>query len=77
MLVLIATGGIKMDYTSGRENSLEEEEETIYSRKKRETLVEEGALRYEEDGFMEGYEEELEFTEEEGFLEAYEEELFM
>lgn len=54
---------------------------TIYSSKKREILVDEGGLRYEEDGFMKGYEEEwgeeLDFTDEDDFLELLEEELLM
>ncbi|MFH1276345.1 MAG: hypothetical protein ABIH82_04505 [Candidatus Woesearchaeota archaeon] len=52
-------------------------EESIYSKKKREILVDEGAINYEEEGFMEGYENDLEFTDEDDFLEAYENELFM
>jgi hypothetical protein len=50
-----------------------EEINTIYSKKKREVLVDEGALSYEEAGFMEGYEEELDFTDEDHFLELPEE----
>jgi hypothetical protein len=43
--------------------------ETIYSQKKREILVDDGALSYEEAGFMEGYEED--------FIDSYEEELLI
>ncbi|PIN75131.1 hypothetical protein COV17_04235 [Candidatus Woesearchaeota archaeon CG10_big_fil_rev_8_21_14_0_10_36_11] len=32
------------------------DDNSFYSKKKRELLVEEDALNYEEDGFMEGYE---------------------
>ncbi|HLC90644.1 MAG TPA: hypothetical protein VJI15_02655 [Candidatus Nanoarchaeia archaeon] len=44
-------------------------EETIYSKAKREVLVDEGALSYEEEGFMEGYEED--------FLDSAEDELLI
>jgi hypothetical protein len=41
-------------------------EESFYSKSKREKLVEEGALNSEEDGFMQGYEEDsYEFDDEE------------
>ncbi|MBI2665722.1 hypothetical protein HYX12_03820 [Candidatus Woesearchaeota archaeon] len=60
------------------------QDETIYSRQKREILVEEDVLRHEEDGIMQGYEEglsfvedEIDFTDEEDFLESYEEELIV
>ena len=55
--------------------SSQEEVDTIYSKKKREILVDEGALSYEEEGFMKGYQEELDFTEEDELLDLPEERL--
>ncbi|MBS3123168.1 hypothetical protein J4437_00895 [Candidatus Woesearchaeota archaeon] len=46
----------------------EEEEETIYSRKKREILMDEEGLTSAEDGFMDGYENSLSFMDEDDFL---------
>lgn len=43
----------------------EEEEDWVYSKKARERLLEEEALTSEEDGFMEGYEADLETEQEE------------
>ena len=71
---------IKTRWSQATEDA-DEELDTIYSKKKREILVDEGSLRYEEDGFMEGYEEEwedeLDFTDEDDFLELLEEELLL
>lgn len=69
-------GVVKMRLRSSRWES-NSDEETIYSKKKREALLDEEGIKSEEDGFMEGYGEELDFTEEEDFLDAYEEELFL
>ena len=40
-------------------------DESFYAKKKRASLIEEGALSYEEDGFMKGYEEGIEEIQEE------------
>jgi hypothetical protein len=40
-------------------------DESFYAKKKRAILVEEGAISYEEDGFMRGYEDGLEEIKEE------------
>ena len=49
------------------------EEENFYSKRIRALLVEEDALRGEEDGFMQGYEEEWQYNEE---MSAFGEESF-
>jgi len=41
-----------------------EPEENFYSKSRREALLEEDELKYEEDGFMAGYEAGIEFREE-------------
>ncbi|MBI2151642.1 hypothetical protein HYU21_02865 [Candidatus Woesearchaeota archaeon] len=52
----------------------EEEEETIYSRKKREILMDEEGLTNAEDGFMNGYENSLCIMDEDDFLDFEDEE---
>ncbi len=42
-------------------------DESFYTKKKRASLIEEGALSCEEDGFMKGYEEGIEEVQEEDF----------
>ena len=55
-------------YGSRYKYASEEDEETIYSKKSRERMVEEDNLNHEEDWVMEGYEEALPELEEEDEL---------
>ncbi len=54
--------------TNNRSNRLNEYNnwnENFYTKKKRASLIEEGGLSYEEEGFMKGYEDGLEEVKEE------------